>query len=56
VGGLPAGAALAADVLGFLDRAEQPGGAPVLARSGPWWRISTPVGHVLARARGGLLR
>lgn len=54
--GLPAGAALAADVLGFLDRAEEPGGAPVLARCGPWWRVSTPVGHVLARAAGSLLR
>ncbi len=53
--GLPAGAALAADVLGFLDRSDEPGGAPVLARCGPWWRVSTPVGHVLARAAGSLL-
>lgn len=58
--GLPAGAALAADVLGFLGSGEG-GGAPTaqqppatrlpatVSRSGPWWRLSTAGGHVLAR-------
>lgn len=53
--GLPAGAALAADVLGFLGGSAS-GDAPAgrqppatVSRSGPWWRLSTPGGHVLAR-------
>ena len=44
--GLPAAAALAAEVLGFLVGA--PTTVPV-ARSGPWWRLSTRAGHVLVR-------
>ena len=44
--GLPAAAALTAEVLGFLVDA-----APTVpvARSGPWWRLSTRAGHVLVR-------
>jgi hypothetical protein len=42
---LPAGAALVADVLGFLPLT----GELPLHRAGPWWRLSTPGGHVLAR-------
>ena len=45
--GLPAGAAFAADALGFLG--PESDDVPVLAR-GPWRRLSTPRGHVLARA------
>ncbi len=42
---VPAGAAFAADALGFLDDAE-----PVaLYRAGPWVRATTRRGHVLAR-------
>lgn len=42
---VPAGAAFAADALGFLDDAE-----PVaLHRAGPWVRATTRRGHVLAR-------
>ena len=44
--GLPAAAALAAEVLGFL--VDAPPTVPV-ARSGPWWRLSTRAGHVLVR-------
>ena len=44
-GGLPCGAAFAAYVLGFLT----PDGTATVARSGGWWRLSTPAGHVLAR-------
>lgn len=47
VPGLPTGAAFTADALGFIgpDTAE----VPVLAH-GPWRRLSTTRGHVLARA------
>jgi hypothetical protein len=45
VPGLPAGAAFAADALGFLAPDE-----PVaLHRSGAWRRLTTQHGHVLAR-------
>lgn len=47
VPGLPAGAALAADALGFLVGTQ----APVYSQ-GPWWRVSTGRGHVLARSGG----
>lgn len=50
--GLPAGAALVSEVLGFLGvGAGADGGAPpaAVARSGPWWRLTTAGGHVLAR-------
>jgi hypothetical protein len=44
--GLAAGAAFAADALGFLDAQD-----PVAVRqAGPWWRLSTSRGHVLVRA------
>ncbi len=44
--GIAAGAAYAADALGFLDPQE-----PVAVRqAGPWWRLSTSRGHVLVRA------
>ncbi|MCH8613409.1 hypothetical protein [Arsenicicoccus dermatophilus] len=44
VADLPSGVAFAAHVLGFV------GAAPaVVYRSGPWLRLSTPVGHVLTR-------
>ena len=44
--GVAAGAAFAADALGFLDPQE-----PVAVRqAGPWWRLSTSRGHVLVRA------
>ena len=44
--GVAAGAAYAADALGFLDPQE-----PVAVRqAGPWWRLSTSRGHVLVRA------
>jgi hypothetical protein len=44
--GVAAGAAYAADALGFLDAQE-----PVAVRqAGPWWRLSTSRGHVLVRA------
>jgi hypothetical protein len=43
---IAAGAAFAADALGFLDPQE-----PVAVRqAGPWWRLSTSRGHVLVRA------
>jgi hypothetical protein len=48
--GVPAGAAYAADALGFLDSEE----AVAVRRRGPWCRLSTSRGHVLARS-GGLL-
>jgi hypothetical protein len=44
--GAPAGIAFAADALGFLDPQE----AVAVRRAGPWWRLSTARGHVLARA------
>jgi hypothetical protein len=45
VPGIAAGAAYAADALGFLDAQE-----PVAVRqAGPWWRLSTSRGHVLVR-------
>lgn len=47
--GLPAGAAFAALTLGFLADAEQS-----LFRSGRWFRLSSPRGHVLVRAGSGL--
>jgi hypothetical protein len=44
--GVAAGAAYAAESLGFLDQQE-----PVAVRqAGPWWRLSTSRGHVLVRA------
>ena len=43
---MPLGAALVADVLGFLVPGA-PAGA--VARCGPWWRLTTVGGHVLAR-------
>jgi hypothetical protein len=42
--GLPAGVAYAADALGFLDA--EPA---AVYRCGPWWRLTTGRGHVLAR-------
>ena len=42
---VPAGAAFAADALGFLD-ADEP---VALYRSGPWVRATTRRGHILAR-------
>jgi hypothetical protein len=44
--GVAAGAAYAADSLGFLDP-EQP---VAVRQAGPWWRLSTTRGHVLVRA------
>jgi hypothetical protein len=43
--GLPAGVALVAEALGFVD-GEEPA---IVYRSGPWWRVTMPRGHVLAR-------
>ncbi|MFL6098542.1 MAG: hypothetical protein ACJ71T_01150 [Actinomycetales bacterium] len=43
--GVAAGAAYAADSLGFLDP-EQP---VAVRQAGPWWRLSTTRGHVLVR-------
>jgi len=43
--GLPAGAAFVAEVLGFVVDDEP----AVVYRSGPWWRVTTTRGHVLAR-------
>lgn len=60
--GPPAAAALTADVLGFLIGAGSTGGADdsadavAVARSGPWWRLSTAGGHVLARPPSPLSR
>lgn len=48
--GLPAGAAFAALVLGFLADGDQK-----LYRAGRWFRLSGPRGHVLARTGSGLL-
>ena len=42
--GVPAGAALDVHALGFA----RPEPATV-HRSGPWWRVSTPIGHVVLR-------
>ncbi len=49
--GPPAAAAVTADLLGFL-----PGGDVAVARSGLWWRLSTPGGHVLTRPAPALTR
>lgn len=43
---VPAGAAFAAHGLGFGPAAA---GAAVVLRSGPWWRLTLPTGHVLTR-------
>jgi hypothetical protein len=43
--GLPAGVAYAADALGFVDD-DLPA---AVYRSGPWWRVTSGRGHVLAR-------
>jgi hypothetical protein len=44
--GVAAGAAYAADALGFLEAQE-----PVAVRTaGLWWRLSTSRGHVLVRS------
>jgi hypothetical protein len=54
VAGVPAGAAFAAEALGFLA----PGTPMRLFSSGSWLRLSSPRGHVLCRvpgARSGLL-
>lgn len=49
LGGTPAGAAFAAEALGFLVDSE-----PVaLYACGPWRRLTTSRGHVLVRARAG---
>lgn len=45
VPGVPAGAAFAADALGFVVRDE----LVALHRAGPWRRLTTTHGHVLAR-------
>ena len=42
---LPAGVAYAAMTLGFVD----PMGQAAVFTSGPWWRLTTSAGHVLAR-------
>jgi hypothetical protein len=42
---LPAGVAFVAEALGFVASGEQ----GVVYRSGPWWRVTTRRGHVLAR-------
>jgi hypothetical protein len=46
--GIPAGSAFAADAFGFITRTG-PDQAVTLHRAGPWWRLSTGRGHVLAR-------
>jgi hypothetical protein len=43
--GLPAGAAFVAEALGFVADDEP----AVVYSSGPWWRVTTTRGHVLAR-------
>lgn len=63
--GGPAGLAFGAHVLGFLpgtkasgqgqgqgqgqEQGQEQADAPVLYRASPWWRLSTPAGHVIAR-------
>lgn len=53
--GGPAGLAFGAHALGFLPREQRSTPAstvrtpPVLYRHGPWWRLSTAAGHVIAR-------
>ena len=42
---LPAGTAFAVQVLGFAD----PTAPAAVYRCGPWWRVTTSRGHVLAR-------
>ncbi len=42
---VPAGVAYAADALGFVTEGEP----AALYSSGPWWRLTTSRGHVLAR-------
>ncbi|WP_138443473.1 hypothetical protein [Sinomonas susongensis] len=46
---IPAGAAFAAEALGFL----RPGESLAVFESGAWLRISSPRGHVLCRVPGG---
>lgn len=48
---LPAGVAFAVTVLGFTDGRA----SAEIYRSGPWWRLTTAAGHVLAR-RSALLQ
>ena len=43
--GWPRGLAFGAQALGFLGDDRE----AVLWRTGPWWRLSTQRGHVLAR-------
>ncbi|GAB6901739.1 hypothetical protein [Kineosporia succinea] len=45
--GVPAGAAFAAEAFGFLGKTEDDSAS--LHSAGPWWRLSTARGHVLAR-------
>ncbi len=57
-GGAPSGMAFVAHVLGFLPDAttsdpDAPAELPVL-RSGAWWRLVTPDGHVVARRPAAL--
>ena len=47
--GVPTGVAFAADAFGFLGGAEEAAADAGLHRAGPWIRLSTPRGHVLAR-------
>jgi hypothetical protein len=49
--GLPAGVAFAAQVLGFVE----PSGPVTVYRCGPWWRVSSGLGHVLARGQEAVL-
>lgn len=57
--GVPTGVAFAADAFGFLGSAGNGSGAAgtvaTLFRAGPWIRLSTDRGHVLARPAGALL-
>jgi len=46
---VPTGVAFAADAFGFLGGAEEAAADAGLHRAGPWIRLSTPRGHVLAR-------
>lgn len=46
---IPAGAAFALDVLGFLPPPDTDDKRVQLRTSGPWWRLSTAAGHVLTR-------
>jgi hypothetical protein len=42
---VPAGVSFALAALGYLDAA----GPAMVYRAGPWWRVTTSAGHVLAR-------